>query len=644
MALVKKSKMAADAARPVPPAAAEPPTNGKKSPAKAASAARPATKKQTVFERVAAATEELASGLSESATATKELGRSMEQIAAGAEEAAGAAQEQSAAIKRIVASLATARDDAESSGRRAETLISTLAEATAQIVVSVRAIERNAQRQVASVDVITELEVRARDIGEITQTVSRISDQTNLLALNAAIEAARAGDHGRGFAVVADEVRALAETSDRNAQEVQALAASIKDDVQSVVGALRKAAETAATEAKTAAGVADALKARRDDMAKIAAGSKDILNAAIEAERSAVEAGKGAEQVASAAEEQSSGSVQAQTAVQQQAKALEQSQTAAQGLAAMAEDLRRGRASDDTAHEIGAAAEELSATVQQLSSAANEVMAAVEQINRACQLQASATQETSAALTQIESSARLAEGNGKASDQSVKAIDIALRTGRDAVESLVRGVQVGLDSTQASVATTQRLGIVGRKIEKIVSAIELITVQTGMLAVSGSVEAARAGDAGRGFAIVSNDIRSLAREASANVERAKDSVRGILDQIGLLKFDLEQIVLSSEVEVQNNRAVSALLDRIGNEIGEMGSASRKIVRNATEILAATVETAAGARQVAAAAEQASNATREAATAAAEQARGAEDLAAAIEEIASLADELARANA
>jgi methyl-accepting chemotaxis protein len=174
----------------------------------------------------------------------------MEQIASGASEAAGASQEQLSAIKQVVANLNVARTQAEASRRRTETVEVVLAETATQIGTSVRAIERNGARQGASVDLIRELERRAQDIGEITRAVSLISDQTNLLALNAAIEAARAGDHGRGFAVVADEVRALAETSEKSAQEVQKLAGAIQTDVSDIASALQTAAETALKKAK----------------------------------------------------------------------------------------------------------------------------------------------------------------------------------------------------------------------------------------------------------------------------------------------------------------------------------------------------------------------------------------------------------
>ncbi len=165
-----------------------------------------------------------------------------------------------------------------------------------------------------------------------------------------------------------------------------------------------------------------------------------------------------------------------------------------------------------------------------------------------------------------------------------------------------------------------------------------------MLAVSGAVEAARAGETGRGFALVSNDIRSLAREAAESVEQIKDTVRGILDQIALLRRDLEQIVSAGEMEVQNSRAVIKTLEDITSEFATLGNANTAIQQGADAILAAAGETAAAARQIAAAAEEASAASRQAATASAEQAQGADDLAAAVEEIASLSDELKKQNA
>jgi methyl-accepting chemotaxis protein len=635
MTLVKTSKILSKrtGAAPSEPSTAEPvqpPVRSRRPPAGGG---------DRLAERIAAATEELASGIAEASAAAEELRRSMEQIASGAEEAAGASQEQLAAMNTVVASLSESRVQAEASRRRTESVQIVLAETAVQITTSVRAIERNAERQTASIAIINELDRRARDIGDITRTVSRISDQTNLLALNAAIEAARAGDHGRGFAVVAEEVRALAETSEKSALEVGALADGIQGDVRGVVVAVKDAADAAIAEAKSGAGVIETLDAMRNDMERIARGSEETLNASIEAERAASEAQRSAEQVAGAAEEQASAASEAQLGIQQQAQSLEQGQVAAQALAVLAETLHAGRAEASAAEQIGATAEELSATIQELSSAASQIMAAVEQINRGSQQQAAATQQTSAALAQIEKSAGLSRGNANVATDRVTLMEAALRESRSLVEKLIEGVDGAREMTRTSLATISGIETIGRRIEKVIDAISLIIVQTNMLAVSGSVEAARAGDAGRGFAVVSGDIRTLAREASQSVEVAKDTVRSILDGAAGLRRDLEAAIAAAEIEVQSNRAIFATLERIDAEVNALGTNSRAILDGIETVLEAVVQTGAGARQIAAAAEEASAAARQAATASTQQARGAEDLAAAVEEIALLADEL-----
>ncbi|MEP9368375.1 methyl-accepting chemotaxis protein [Xanthobacter sp. VNH20] len=567
----------------------------------------------------------------------------MEQTASGAEEAAGASQEQLAAILQMSRSFGMARAHAESSRRKTETVQEALSEATVQITTVAQAIDRNAERQGASVAVISALEQRAQAMGVISQTVSGLSDQTNMLALNAAIEAARAGDHGRGFAVVAEEVRALAEQSDLSAQEVRKLAGQISIDVRSVAASVQASAQTAAEEAKAGLLVVETLDAVRQDMNRLAEGSEETLTAAMEAERSAIEAQRGAEQVASAAEQQSAAAAEAQQAVLQQAQALDQGQAAAQMLATLTDAVRSGGADGAAAEQIGATAEQLSATIQELSSAASQIMVAVEQISRGSQQQAAATQQTSAALEQIVNSARLAQQNAIIAGDRMQLMTSALQDSRTSIESLSRGMTTALEAARDNLAAILRIEALGRTIEKTVDAITLIAVQTTMLAVSGAVEAARAGEFGRGFAVVSKDIRALAQEASESMGNVKDTVRDILDQVNALKRDLERFLTSAEAQLQNNTAIFAVLQKLDGDIAALRAAGLQIQQGAGDILSAAEQTAAGAREISAAAEEAGSASRQAAIAATEQAKGAEDLAAAIEEIASLADELKTRN-
>jgi methyl-accepting chemotaxis protein len=196
--------------------------------------ARTFARQQKVAERVAAATAEMASAISESASAAQELSKSMEQIAAGAEEASGAAQQSLVAVTDIATGVTQAKEKAEISRQKSEALQTLLGELNAQISASVTNIGAGADRQLASVQMVVELEKQAANIGEIVKAVARIADQTNLLALNATIEAARAGQHGKGFAVVADEVRALAETSEKSASDIQGLVGQIQGEVKSI--------------------------------------------------------------------------------------------------------------------------------------------------------------------------------------------------------------------------------------------------------------------------------------------------------------------------------------------------------------------------------------------------------------------------
>jgi methyl-accepting chemotaxis protein len=602
-----------------------------------------ATRRQKIEERIAAAAEEMAGGITEAASAAEELRRAMEQIASSAEEAASASQETLAVAANTAAALVQARGRAESGRERTDRLQGLLANTVNQIGTWASNIKHNAERQAGAIANIEQLNEQAASIGDVTKTVGHVADQTNLLALNAAIEAARAGDHGRGFAVVADEVRALAETSEKGAREAQRLAGQIQEHIKSAAALIKAAAEDAGAEADKSQTVILALGDLRKEVGALAEGSKSIVIATLEAEAASREAQKGAEIISSAAEEQAAAAAEALRSIEQQTAALEESRSATHSLAAMASDLSAASKVNTKADHLASAAEQLSTAVQEISGSATQIMAAVEQISRGGQQQAAATQEASAALNQIEKVARSA--HQKATDaldrtKQMQAMlaETILRTGE-----LSTGVTRSLETTHRSLELIAGLEGVSRNVEKIVDGIGMVSIQTNMLAVSGSVEAARAGEFGRGFAVVSKDIRNLAHDSADSAGRIKDTLRAINDRTIAVRRELEQTIAATETENKKNVGVLASLAIVENDMSEIAVTSEQILYDSAAILSSLKEAAIGAKQVAVAAEQATSAATQAAAAAKQQARGADDLAAAIEEIASLAEEIQHRN-
>lgn len=180
---------------------------------------------------------------------------------------------------------------------------------------------------------------------------------------------------------------------------------------------------------------------------------------------------------------------------------------------------------------------------------------------------------------------------------------------------------------------------VSRRIDKIVEAITTVSIQTNMLAVNGSIEAARAGEFGKGFVVVSTDIRNLARDSAENADRIKDLVKSVQDQIGVVSNDLDEIVKSAVNEADQAKMTTTSLNQIETDIVDVERSATDILNASEEIATAIAQVKRGIEQIASASQQAEKAANEAATAAEQQSKGADELASAIEEIASLADEL-----
>ena len=177
---------------------------------------------------------------------TAEISKSTEQVAISTQKSADGAKKQidesenvSKEISDLSASIeeiASTSHDLMDHAQKAATEGNSAAELGKVATDKMKAVEKIAGE---SVNEITALNERMKEISNIVKMIADISSQTNLLALNAAIEAARAGEHGRGFAVVAGEVRNLAGESKTATNHIEGLISSIQNNSDKTAAAIK---------------------------------------------------------------------------------------------------------------------------------------------------------------------------------------------------------------------------------------------------------------------------------------------------------------------------------------------------------------------------------------------------------------------
>lgn len=157
------------------------------------------------------------------------------EVAAASQALASGSTEQASAIEQVTASIdeiAERTRENASQAREADTLVSDVKD---------KAVMGNEQMK-SMIEAMNEINTSSETISKIIKVIDDIAFQTNILALNATVEAARAGEHGKGFAVVADEVRNLAARSAAAASET---AEMIEDSISKVGNGTKIAQKTA---------------------------------------------------------------------------------------------------------------------------------------------------------------------------------------------------------------------------------------------------------------------------------------------------------------------------------------------------------------------------------------------------------------
>src|ERR1039457_4104596 len=174
---------------------------------------------------------------------------------------------------------------------------------------------------------------------------------------------------------------------------------------------------------------------------------------------------------------------------------------AARSLAEMAESLKTSTNAQKSAEELAATAEELSTNAEELKGSSQQISTAIEQINKAAGAQAKAAESSNAMGAQMRHAAKGMGDRAELSVEKAQATKKILVNNKVNVDALIVNVGKGADASSESAKNILELEERTRRIDKIVDAIVMVTVQTKRLAVNGNVEAARAGEYGRGFSV-----------------------------------------------------------------------------------------------------------------------------------------------
>ncbi|MEE4859910.1 methyl-accepting chemotaxis protein [Pseudomonas alliivorans] len=260
---------------------------------------------------------------------------------------------------------------------------------------------------------------------------------------------------------------------------------------------------------------------------------------------------------------------------------------------------------------------QISSAADQLASAAEELNAVTEESSRGLTRQNDEIQLAATAVTEMTAAVEEVARNAISTSDASRLTSTEAATGRDQAREAVNAINTVSTEISSSTAMVEELAGRVREIGQVLDVIRGIAEQTNLLALNAAIEAARAGEQGRGFAVVADEVRALAARTQAStgeIEAMIGSVQSSADQAVRAMGNSRTLASNTQSLAQ---ATGQSLERIAHSIAEINDrnmliataseeqshVAREVDRNLINIQDLSTQTAAGANQTSASSQE-----------------------------------------